>query len=364
MKVRELILRDFRNYDLLELTPSEGVNILLGNNAQGKTNIIEALFYSALGRSHRTSSDEELIRWNAPGGAIQVLFSRMEVDQELRLQFTPGKSRQSFHNGHKIRPKEVVGLFNAVLFAPEDLMIVKGAPQLRRRFLDGEISQANPYYYQQLLTYNRILGQRNNLLKKIRERKAEEDMLELWDPQLAKAAATIVVKRREALKKLAMLANLMHRKITASQENLQLEYQLSGLEGETPSAEEYLQALCEGRRQDIFRGSTGIGPHRDDLNMFVNKISLRSFGSQGQQRTGALSLKLAELEYIKSETGEYPVLLLDDVMSELDEKRREHLLSFIRERIQTFISATDEAYFPKKFTNSYYHVREGRVTRK
>ena len=363
MKVRELILRNFRNYELLELTPSEGVNILIGNNAQGKTNIIEALYYSALGRSHRTTADEELIRWNASGGAIQVLFSRMDVDQELRLQFLPGKSKACFHNGHKIRAKEVVGLFNAVLFAPEDLMIVKGSPQLRRRFIDGEISQANPYYYQQLLTYNRILSQRNNLLKKIRERKATEEMLELWDPQLAKAAEVIVAKRREALKKLAMLANLMHRKITNNQENLQLEYQLSGIDGEVPKAEDYLTVFQESRRQDILRGSTGVGPHRDDLNFFVNKISLRSFGSQGQQRTGALSLKLAELEYIKSETGEYPVLLLDDVMSELDENRREHLLAFIRERIQTFISATDKAYFPSKIINSYYQVKEGKVTK-
>ncbi|WP_346355092.1 DNA replication/repair protein RecF [Azotosporobacter soli] len=363
MKVQQLILRNFRNYDVLELSPAAGINILLGNNAQGKTNIIEALYYSALGRSHRTSSDEEMIRWEQDGGAIQVLFSRMGVEQELRIQFLPSKGKSCFHNGHKIKAKDIVGMFNAVLFAPEDLMLVKGAPVLRRRFLDGEISQASPYYYQQLLSYNRILGQRNHLLKKIRERKAKEELLDSWDPQLAKAAASIVGKRLEAVKKLAMLANLMHRKITANQENLQVQYQLSGIgEGDlSPAA--YEKALLEGRRQDVFRGSTGVGPHRDDLTLLVNNVALRSFGSQGQQRTGALSLKLAELEYIKSETGEYPVLLLDDVMSELDESRREHLLAFIKDRIQTFISATDEAYFPKNFNSCYYQVVQGRVTK-
>lgn len=364
MKVQQLVLRNFRNYDLLELTPDAGVNVLLGNNAQGKTNIIEAIYYSALGRSHRTSSDEEMIRWDTDGGAIQVLFSRMAVEQELRVQFTKDKGKSCFHNGHKIKPKEMVGMFNAVLFAPEDLMLVKGAPVLRRRFLDGEISQASPYYYQQLLGYNRILGQRNNLLKKIRERKATEDMLDLWDPQLAKAAAAIVVKRLEAVKKLAMLANLMHRKITANQENLQLQYQVAGMEETDLSAEAYEKALVAGRRQDTFRGSTSVGPHRDDLVMLVNNVVLRAYGSQGQQRTGALSLKLAELEYIKSETGEYPVLLLDDVMSELDERRREHLVAFIRERIQTFISATDAAYFPNNFTSCYYQVVQGRVEKR
>ena len=364
MKVNHITLRNFRNYVNLKLEFTQSITIFIGDNAQGKTNILESLYYGSMGRSHRTNTDSELIRWNNSGGSIEVSFSRLNIENQLQFKLYQQEPREINHNGYKIKPKEVVGLLNVVLFSPEDLLLVKGMPNLRRRFLDMELSQANPSYYQQLVKYNRILSQRNTLLKKIRERKAAPEMLTPWDTQLAEMAAKIVAKRLEAVKKLSMLANLMHRKITANKENLSIVYEISGFEekeGEI-SADTYLKKLDAFRQQDIFRGSTGVGPHRDDLILWVNGVNLRTYGSQGQQRTGVLSLKLAELEFIKSETTEYPILLLDDVMSELDASRREHLLSFIKDRVQTFITATEEKYFPEWKFGKFYRVNSGTVT--
>jgi len=363
MRVKRLVLRNYRNYVNLTLDFTQNINVFLGQNAQGKTNILEAIYYGAMGRSHRTNIDAELIRWQQSGGSINIVFSRLDIENSLTFRLISSQNKEILYNGHTIKPRELIGLLNVVLFSPEDLLLIKGAPAGRRRFLDTEISQANPAYYRKLLQYNRVIAQRNTLLKKIREKKAKQELLDSWDEQLAGLAASIVTKRLEALKKLAMLANLMHRKISGSKENLLITYHLSGKEQGIPENLNswYIEQLSKIRDMDILRGSTGVGPHRDDIILTVNGINLRNFGSQGQQRTGVLALKLAELEFIKSETGEYPVLLLDDVMSELDAVRREHLLSFIKDRVQTFITATDEKYFPDWKFGKFYHVVEGQV---
>ena len=363
MKVNKIILRNIRNYVNLSLDFTQGINIFVGQNAQGKTNILESIYYGAMGRSHRTNVDAELIRWQQESGSITIFFSRMNIENSLILKISNNQKKEIISNNYAIKNRELIGLLNVVLFSPEDLMLIKGMPAMRRRFLDIEISQANPTYYQQLLKYNRIVTQRNNLLKKIREHKDRPDMLDAWDEQLAVAASKIVYKRQEAVKKLAMLANLMHRKITASKENLTLSYQKHEINSNDIEnlAKEYKSKLTEFRQNDIWRGSTSIGPHKDDLILTVNGVNLRTFGSQGQQRTGVLSLKLAELEFIKSETGEYPILLLDDVMSELDAVRREHLLAFIKDRVQTVITATEEKYFPDWEFGKYYHVENGTI---
>lgn len=362
MRVKSLLLRNYRNYEYLDLKFTHNLNIFIGQNAQGKTNIIEAIHVGAMGRSHRTTTDNELIRWQQPGGSVGILFSRHDIENTLNFKLINDQNKEILLNGHNIKMRELIGHFNAVMFSPEDLMLIKGMPVGRRKFLDSEISQANPVYYRQLLQYNRLVSQRNNLLKKIREHKAKPEMLDMWDEQLAVSAAVIVDKRLSAVKKLAMLANLMHRKITNSKENLTMTYQQHGLDEQPDKLEEwYKQQLAQNRNQDIARGSTSIGPHRDDLVFSVNGINLRNFGSQGQQRTGVLALKLAEIEFIKSETGEYPVLLLDDVMSELDASRREQLLSFIKDRIQTFITATEPKYFSENKFGKYYSVVDGRV---
>ena len=423
MQVTNLRLKNFRNYADLTLALSSGINIFLGANAQGKTNILEAICYASLGRSHRTHQDSDLIRFSEPAGILQLAFSRRDVPSRIDIQLPRKGRRKLLLNGQSIRPKDLVGTLNTVLFSPEDLFLIKGAPAGRRHFLDSEISQASPAYYHELLTYNRLLQQRNTLLKRIRERHSAPNLLAPWDPQLAASAARITKKRQEAVKKLHMLANLMQRKISNSKENLSLTYEIHGFEnneGNPPSRRElerngtifesqrgfirnplsrsvdsveaplapatketsipaqtppsnqvtspleswYNKRLEARRDLDILRGVTSVGPHRDDLAMTVNGIDLRAYGSQGQQRTGALALKLAELEFLRSETGEYPILLLDDVMSELDASRREALLAFLqREHIQTIITATDAAYFPREDFGTVYHVENGNVTR-
>lgn len=368
MFVQSLSLRNYRNYAALDMELSPNINVFLGANAQGKTNLVEGVFYASLGHSHRTRTDGDLILWNQQEGSLKVSFQRMGVENALEFKFQREKRRGIFLNGQSIRPKELVGNLNTVLFSPEDLFLVKGAPSGRRRFLDSEISQASPAYYRELLQYNKILLQRNTLLKRIRERRAKSDMLELWDVQLAQSAAHITQKRMEAVKKLNMLANLMQRRISGNQENLSVSYEIHGWEREAMTNELktwYNEKLGASRDMDILRGSTGIGPHHDDIVLEVNGINLRSFGSQGQQRTGVLALKLAELEFLRSETGEYPVLLLDDVMSELDAARRHELMEFIRrERIQTLITATDEAYLPRESIGVYYDVQRGNAVKR
>ena len=361
MKVTKIILRNFRNYVNLSLDFTQSINIFIGENAQGKTNILESIYYGAMGHSHRTNTDAELIRWEEEGASISIFFSRLGIENRLLFKFSTQQKKEIIANEYAIKPKELMGFLNVVLFSPEDLMLIKGMPNLRRRFLDMEISQVSPAYYQQLLKYNRIVAQRNTLLKKIRENKEKPDMLDAWDEQLVTVGSQIAKKRQEAIKKLAMLANLMHRKITHNKENLTVIYQKHEIDGIDDLANEYKNKLLKFRQNDIWRGSTSIGPHRDDLILSVNGINLRTFGSQGQQRTGVLALKLAELEFIKSETGEYPVLLLDDVMSELDASRREHLIHFIQDRVQTFITATEEKYFPDRKFGKFHHVIKGTV---
>ncbi len=362
MRIHVLRLHNYRNYRKLELPVKQNINIFLGNNAQGKTNLIEAIYYAALGHSHRTNSDSDLIFWQQEKASIKIEFSRMAVQNALQIYFQQGR-RRILYNEHPIRLKELVGTFNVVLFSPEDLLLIKGAPQSRRRFLDGEISQASPPYYEKLIQYNRVMAQRNMLLKKIREGRSKKNLLESWDTQFCVLAAAIVTKRIEAVKKLNMLSNLMHRKLSNSKEKLSISYQINNFSEKSPSdlVSWYKNTLNQTLPDDIAHGNTSVGPHRDDIVFKINDVNLKTFGSQGQQRTGILALKLAELEFIKSETGEHPILLLDDVMSELDGDRREQLLLFIKERIQTFITATDDTYFPIGSEGKRYRVAGGEV---
>ena len=369
MQITELTLRSYRSYETLHLAFDPGVQIFLGANAQGKTNIIEALYYAAFGRSHRTSSDAELIRVGADGAHIGLSFRRHDVPGELSFTFARGARRLITYAGESLRQRDLVGLLPMVLFSPEDLFLVKGAPALRRRYLDAELSQASPAYYGELLRYTRILKQRNAVLKDIRERLAAPDDLSPWDAQLARSAAYIVTRRIAAVAQLGALSARVQAVLAAGEE-LALAYEIAGAGAEDFAEDDmteslhvwYNKMLCEGRARDIARAATGVGPHLDDLVLRVGGMSLRSYGSQGQQRTGALALKLAELFYLQENIGEAPILLLDDVMSELDADRRRALLDFIRhEHIQTFITATDAAYFPAERMGTYRYVEAGTV---
>lgn len=369
MQITELTLRSYRSYETLHLAFDPGVQIFLGANAQGKTNIIEALYYAAFGRSHRTSSDAELIRVGADGAYIGLSFRRHDVPGELSFTFARGARRRITYAGESLRQRDLVGILPMVLFSPEDLFLVKGAPALRRRYLDAELSQASPAYYGELLRYTRILKQRNAVLKDIRERLAAPDDLSPWDAQLAKSASYIVTRRIAAVAQLGALSARVQAVLAAGEE-LALAYEIAGAGAEDFAEDDmteslhvwYNKMLCEGRARDIARAATGVGPHLDDLVLRVGGMSLRSYGSQGQQRTGALALKLAELFYLQENIGEAPILLLDDVMSELDADRRRALLDFIRhEHIQTFITATDAAYFPAERMGTYRYVEAGTV---
>ncbi len=370
MKISSLYAVNFRNYTQCQLKLASMINVFYGKNAQGKTNILEAIFYGAFGLSHRTSTEEDLLKLGTDAMAVGIEFASFSGTHEVKLK----KYRQQqkwkkeiWLDGAKVRPKEHYGALNTVMFSPEDLQLVKGEPALRRRFFDMQISQTDPIYYDLLVKYNRVLLQRNRLLKELRDEGGRQEILQPWNQEFIKLATAITKKRLQALAKLEAIASEIYASITSNQEELKVRYELKANNGELlypASAEEltesfYAKALAERERIDILRGNTGIGPHRDDLQLLLNGLSLRSFGSQGQQRSGALALKLSQLEYVRREIGEFPILLLDDVMSELDDSRRAQLLLFIDGRVQTFITVNDRELIPDLVGNAYFRIKNG-----
>lgn len=373
MKIKQISLINYRNYNNCCLVVKDLVNVLYGNNAQGKTNLLEGIYYAAFGSSHRTSSEEDLVSLEATGMSAEVIFDNNFGENKIKLkrQVIQGKTKKEiFFNDNPVKPKEHYGLLNVVLFSPEDLQLVKGEPSLRRRFFDMEIAQVNSLYYSLLVKYNRVVQQRNKLLKEAREKNLDEKLLLVWDKELAVTAAKILAIRLKVLEKISVLTEKTYSAITGKKEHLTIQYELKGNNGQLFYPEEksvsaweswYLENLAARRFVDKMRGNTGIGPHRDDLLIKVNDKPLRSFGSQGQQRSGALALKMAELEYLREEKGEYPILLLDDVMSELDSSRREQILSFIDGRVQTFITVNDKTLIPELGMNQYFYVEAGKI---
>ncbi|MDO4204004.1 MAG: DNA replication/repair protein RecF [Selenomonadaceae bacterium] len=403
MKIKTLALRNFRSYEELKLDISPGINLLVGENAQGKTNILESIFYTALARSHRTSDDKDMVKKGSREASVDIVLDRLGVESNISFHiYKSGVSRRKIiANGVPVTLRQHVGSVNIVCFSPEDLYLVKGAPAGRRKFLDAELSQASAAYFHDFDEYIKILNQRNSLLKSIKEKmmgfsdeddtsiegyypydeapqpaafgSSYDDMLEVWDRNLADRAARVVIRRINAIKRLDRVAGEIANRLTAGADVLDIEYEQANLKQDDIGrimmseameivsgsnedvfndlviksiAEGYLAELRLRRKKDIYRGSTSIGPHRDDIKISVNGLDLRSYGSQGQQRTGALCLKLAEVEFLRQTAGEYPILLLDDVMSELDRGRRLELLEYIRRSdIQSVITATDRAYF-------------------
>ena len=373
MKIQQISLINFRNYQNLNLQIDGLVNVFYGNNAQGKTNILESIFYSAFGMSHRTSNEDDLVKMSCQEMASEVTFSNLYGDHTLRVKrqnICERMKKQISLDDNVIKSKEHYGTLNIVMFSPEDLQIVKGEPALRRRFLDMEIAQTNRYYYGLLVKYNRVLQQRNKFLKDARENILDHAQLEVWNKEIANVAAEIISLRLKVLKKINSIAGSIYKEITNQKEELVVNYELKTNSSAIICSQEdsleswrewYLAKLRERQTIDVLRGSIGIGPHRDDLSITVNDNNLRSFGSQGQQRSGALALKLAEMEYVKKEAGEYPVLLLDDVMSELDSERRKQILNFIDGRVQTFITVNDKNLIPELACNRYFCVSEGSI---
>ncbi len=341
MRIDSLRLINFRNYEDIALPFKSNINVLYGPNGIGKTNVLESIYVGTAGRSHRTTEEADMILFNKEHGTVLLQFEKNDVPHKLSIKLGTKSRKQILFDDNKILQKELVGTMNTVIFSPEDLQLIKGSPKMRRHFIDMELSQTSSYYYQQLLQYNRVLQQRNKILKEYVGQKTAP--LEEWDIQLAALGSTIVQKRLQSLEKINMLANLMHRKITNGKEDLKLLYEQSGSTSSyVMSKEDLYKQLKKNEEIDRYRLTTSVGPHRDDILFFTNYGNVKKFGSQGQQRTAILAVKLSELEFIKSEVGEYPILLLDDVFSELDELRRKQLLYFIHRRIQTFLTTTDK----------------------
>ncbi len=351
MKVEHLTLRNFRNYAHCELELHPRLNILVGQNAQGKTNLLESVHFLSTGRSHRTSNQYDLIRWDTTGFFLHARIKKRNVRAQIDFRLDASRKRELKINGIPERKlSSLLGVLNSVLFTPEDLQLLKGPPALRRRFLDIELSQVSAVYLYALQQYNRALIQRNNLLRSFEGKVTNPVALETWTEQLVKYGARVTRLRQQALKALAKYAAPSLHQISGGKEKLSLIYRPWGLKvecGETESeiTRVFWEILQRQHANELRRGVTLVGPHRDDFVSLLNGIDVREFGSQGQQRSTVLALKMAELAFMYEITGNYPVLLLDDVLSELDEKRRQALLYQVDHGIQTIITGTEASLF-------------------
>lgn len=339
MEINRLRLNQYRSYAALDLRPGPGINAIVGDNAEGKTNSVEAVFLCAFGRSHRTARDAELIMRGCAGGYVGAELTNNTGSHLIEIKLRDGERKKIFIDRQMAsRSGELMGLLNVVMFAPEDLSIVKDGPAERRRFMDMELSQTHPAYYYSLQRYNSALRQRNALLKE--PDRIAPGMLETWDEQLSALGEEIVMDRCEFIDGLSTIAYDLHKSITGGRERLEIVYE-PDIDPEDPEGiyGAMLKALDRSRAEDLRRGFTTAGPHRDDIGIALSGIDVRTFGSQGQKRTAALSLKLSELAFIREIKEEAPVLILDDVLSELDEGRQQLLMESMKD-CQCFLTCT------------------------
>lgn len=353
MWIKKIKIKNFRNYESEEINLEKNINIFYGQNAQGKTNIIESIFLCSLGKSFRTKKDKEMIKLNEQNAVVEVEYEKSDRDGKIKIEI--GNKKNIYLNGIKIKKlSELLGNLNIVIFTPDDINILKGGPQNRRRFLDIMISQLRPNYMHILNLYIKTMEQRNNYLRQIKEEHKDENLLEIWDEKLAEYAIKIYEYRKEFIEKIIKKLDIIHKNITNGEEQIELEYVT-----ECDSKEKYLKLLKERRKLDIIKGFTTKGVHRDDFMIYINKKYIKIFGSQGQNRTAMLSLKLAELQVIYDEIGEYPILLLDDFMSELDKTRRKNFLENI-EGTQVIITGTEKLDI-ENLEYLEYNVSNGKV---
>lgn len=344
MLAKSISVKNYRNYNEAQLKCHPKLNIIIGNNGQGKTNLVEALYFSGLGRSFRTTKDYELIKMSEDFSYVKVEFDRLYTDLTVEYRLHKKLKKEMKINGVALtKMSELFGEVNIVVFSPEDLRLIKEGPTERRRFIDRELSHISKKYVKAIISYNRILNQRNNLLKKIKDQPNLKSTIPIWDEQLSDVGTKIILARIDFIEKLGVISKELHKSITDDKEELTLKY-LSNVKINDVNydkiREEFINKLNDKTILDIQRGFTSVGPHRDDLSFYINDIETRVYGSQGQQRTAALSLKLSEIELINDEVGEYPILILDDVMSELDVHRQKDLVKAIQ-NVQTFITTTD-----------------------
>lgn len=363
MIVQSLSLADFRNYDLQTIEFSRGVNIFYGDNAQGKTNILEAIYLCSTNKSYRGSRDRDMIRFGCEEAHLKLIGEKREIPYRIDMHLKKNKSKGIAVNSVPIRKaSELLGLLHVVFFSPEDLQLIKNGPSERRRFLDMELCQLDKIYMQQLAGYNRCLVQRNTLLKEAGIRPDSLATLDVWDKQLCECGRQVIRRRAQFVQEIAPYIRDIHKRLSGEREELDISYE--------PNVNENMfePVLEKNRDRDLRMKQTMTGPHRDDIRFLVKRqgsdqtTDIRTFGSQGQQRTAALSVKMAEIELVKQKTGDTPVLLLDDVLSELDSSRQTYLLDGIRD-IQTMITCTglDDLVSHRFHMDRIFRVENGTV---
>jgi DNA replication and repair protein RecF len=357
MVVESLNLEHYRNYQELSIDFTDGTNILYGDNAQGKTNILEALYVCSTTKSHRGSRDKDIIRFGEEEAHIKLLVRKKEVPYRVDMHLKKNKTKGIAINGLPIkRASELFGIVNVVFFSPEDLSIIKNGPSDRRKFIDIELCQLDKFYLHNIVNYNKIVNQRNKLLKDISNHfdRSLYDTLDVWDIQLADYGNKIIKRREEFIHQINEIIDGIHKNLSGGRESIELRY-----EPNTEAAEIY-NGLIKNRDRDMKLKSTSVGPHRDDIGFYIKDIDIRKYGSQGQQRTAALSLKLSEIELVRKIIHDSPVLLLDDVMSELDSSRQNQLLNSL-EGIQTIVTCTglDEFVEHRISVNRIYRIING-----
>ncbi len=366
MIIKSLELADFRNYDNLKIDFSSGTNILYGDNAQGKTNILEAIYVSATTKSHKGSKDKEIINFGKEEAHIRTILEKDNAEYRVDMHLRKNKSKGIAIDGQKIkRASDLIGRLNVVFFSPEDLSIIKNGPSERRRFMDMELCQLDHIYLNSLSKYNKLVVERNKVLKDLFEKPENSVLLDVQDKQLCEYGSVIIKAREKFIKELNEIISPIHEKLTGGKELLSVYYEPN------VSFEEFEEKLSASRKKDMYAGQTIIGPHKDDFSFIVKKaqdpekegIDIRKYGSQGQQRTASLSLKLSEIEIVKKSKKDNPVLLLDDVLSELDSNRQNYLLNTIGD-IQTIITCTglDEFVNNRFEIDKLFKVTEGTVS--
>ena len=358
MVINSIELADYRNYDSLTMQFDKGTNILYGDNAQGKTNILEAIFVAATTKSHRGSKDREIINFDKEEAHIRTYLEKDGVETRVDMHLRKSKSKGIAIDGQKIKKAaDLLGLCNVVFFSPEDLGIIKNGPSERRRFVDMELCQLDSFYLYNLNHYNKIINQRNKLLKDMYLNPDLKETLNIWDMQLVSFGSKVIERRRLFIDQLNEVIYEIHKKLSGGKEELSIKYEPD------VEIEEFEKNLKSNQDRDIKTKMTSVGPHRDDFSFLVKDVDIRKYGSQGQQRTAALSLKLSEIELVKRIAKDTPVLLLDDVLSELDSNRQNYLLNSIGE-IQTIITCTGlEEFVNNRFEiNKVFQVSEGTVT--
>ncbi len=355
MQIKRLTLKDYRSYKNTTFDFCDKVNILVGKNAQGKTNVVEAIFFMIIGKSFKTAKEREVVAWNKDNAYIKGEFEKKYRDVEIEMFFSREHKKAVKIDSigiHKMG--ELLGTANAVFFSPEELKLVKESPEERRRFINVVLSQTNKKYFYLLGRYEKVLASRNKLLKSTFNIEEIKDTIDIWDRALAELSAKIYLERRQFLTELAPFAKKAHEYLSSGNEKIEIEYK-SSFQGDDYEIK-MQKALAKNIEKDFKLGYTTVGVHRDEIDIFLNGVEVKNYGSQGQQRTTALSLKLAELEFIKNRTGEYPILLLDDVFSELDSERRKKLLNFTS-KTQTIITCT-EFEKTKDFEGKIFEIKK------